>query len=101
MLEAPGVRITKSKGYRIRLQEYETMEVMSSVTVESADDGVSVEDLANLTPEQMDEHIKNLEELCTETLQNQLKPLLEEARYLAHPKSSAIDIEKYNEGLGA
>lgn len=95
------MRITRSKGYRFKIQEYESLEVMSSVTVESADDGVSVEELAAMPPEEMDTHIKNLEELCFDTLQNQLAPLLAEARYLVHPKSSATDVEKYNEGLNA
>jgi hypothetical protein len=95
------MRITRSKGYRFRLAEYESMEVMSSVTVESADDGVSVEELAAMSPEEMDTHIQNLESLCADTLQNQLKPLLEEARYLAEKKSSATDVESYNEGLNA
>lgn len=95
------MRITRSKGYRFKIQEYESIEIMSSVTVESADDGVSVEELAALSPEEMDTHIENLETLCADTLQGQLTPLLEEARYLVHPKSSAADVEKYNEGLNA
>lgn len=95
------MKITRSKAFKFKLQDYEQMDVMASVTVDSADLGVSDEERAKMSDEDMEAHVINLSSFCRGLLQEEIQPLLEEATQLAERKSSAEDVEKFNKGLGA
>lgn len=76
------------------------MDVMASITVDSADLGVSDDERVAMDYAQMDEHVKDLSAFCRAMLQREIQPMLSEATALAERKSSAEDVEKYNVGLG-
>lgn len=95
------MRITRSKAFKFKIQDYEQMDVMASITVDSADLGVSDDERAAMDDAAMDEHVKDLSAFCRALLQDEIQPLLSEARALAERKSSAEDVEKFNAGLGA
>lgn len=93
------MKISRTKAYKFQPQQYEAMEIMASVTVDSADVGVSTDDLLAMDLAEMDEHIKDMGILCDSTLMLQLTPLLEEAEKMCDNKSSAHDVYDYNKGL--
>jgi len=93
------LKISRTLGYQFSLQQYESIKINASATVDSNDIGVANEVLAAMTESEMDKHIVMLEEFCDEMLQRQLQPLLEEAEQLSTPKSSAHDAFDYHKGL--
>lgn len=95
------MRISRSSSYRFQSQDFEYISPMASVTVDSADLGISEDDLLKFTEEQMAQHVKDLGEFCAEVLEDQLRPHLEEADKLCFPKSAAHDVADYHEGVRA
>jgi hypothetical protein len=95
------VKISRTLGYQFSLQDYESIKLNASATVESNDIGVADEVLLKMSDAELDVHIKDLEAFCDDMLQSQLKPLLEEADRLCQRKSSAHDVSDYHRGLGA
>lgn len=95
------MRITLSKSFKFKLADYEQMDVMSSVTVDSADLGVSDEERVGYTDGQAETHWDELIATAKSLLQEQIVPLVDEATVLAERKSSAHDVMNYYKGQGA
>jgi hypothetical protein len=86
------VRINRSLKYHFSLQQYESVDISASVTVDNNDLAIMDEELAKLDEAAYDRMVSDLTNLCVTELNNQLRPMLKEADDLCERQSRAHDV---------